>query len=610
MKKTCLTFTAFFMIAASSAAAQIEYNVSFPNAVHHEAEITVTVRDLPTGALGMRLSRSSPGRYALHEFGKNVYNVRAVDGNGRSLSIHRPDPYQWDIAGHNGTVTVSYTLFADRGGGTYSQIDESHAHMNMPATFMWAKNMDDREIRAVFHPPTGSNWRAATQLFPTSEAMTFTAPSLQYFLDSPTELSDFMLHEWTVGEDSDPYTIRLAMHHLGTEAEFHHYAETVEAVVAEQIEVFGAPASYDGGTYTFIADYLPWVSGDGMEHRNSTILANTGSLATNALRLLGTVSHEYFHSWNVERIRPSSLEPFDFERANMSRELWFAEGFTSYYTPLFIRRAGVTNNEQFASAMSGRLNTVTTAPGRQFFSAVEMSMQAPFVDAASSIDPNNRSNTFISYYTWGAMIGLNLDLTLRIQFDKTLDDYMRLVWDTHGATEIAYDVSDLQQLLGDFTGSASFASTFFDNFIRGQEIGNYEALLARAGFLVRKREAGQPTLGQARWRFDTRGATITSGTLVGTPLYEAGVDRGAHIISIDGQSFSSVNELTEILRAKSPGERVSIEFENRGRSATTSVALIENPSIEVVTYEAAGMPVTPAMETFRESWLGRRAGRE
>ncbi len=610
MTNTCLTFTALAMIPVSGAAAQIEYDVSFPNAVHHEVEITVTVRDLPAGALGMRLSRSSPGRYALHEFGKNVYNVRAVDGNGRSLAIHRPDPYQWDITGHNGTVKVSYTLFADRGGGTYSQIDESHAHMNMPATFMWAKNMDDREIRAVFHPPAGSNWRAATQLFPTSEAMTFTAPSLQYFLDSPTELSDFMLHEWSVGDDPNPYTIRLAMHHLGTEDEFHHYAETVEAVVAEQIEVFGTPAAYDVGTYTFIADYLPWVSGDGMEHRNSTILASTASLATGALRLLGTVSHEYFHSWNVERIRPSSLEPFDFERANMSRELWFAEGFTSYYTPLFIRRAGVTSNEQFASAMSGRLNTVTTAPGRQFFNAVEMSMQAPFVDAASAIDPNNRSNTFISYYTWGAMIGLNLDLTLRIQFEKTLDDYMRLVWERHGATEIPYDVSDLQQLLGEFSGSASFASTFFDNFVRGQEIGNYEALLARAGFLVRKRNAGEPTLGQAQWRFDARGATITSGTLVGTPLYEAGVDRGARIISIDGQSFASADELTEILRAKSPGERVAIAYENRGHSATTSVALIENPSVEVITYEAAGMAVTPAMETFRENWLGGRAGRE
>src|SRR5690606_4745844 len=142
-------------------------------------------------------------------------------------------------------------------------------------------------------------------------------------------------------------------------------------VVAEQIAVFGEPPDFDYGTYTFIADYLPWVAGDGMEHRNSTILTSTRPLATGALANLGTLSHEFFHTWNVERLRPKSLEPFDFERANMSPDLWLAEGFTSYYDDLTIRRAGLMSNDDLARTLSGMLNTVINMPGRRFFSPVE-----------------------------------------------------------------------------------------------------------------------------------------------------------------------------------------------------------------------------------------------
>jgi predicted metalloprotease with PDZ domain len=134
----------------------IRYDVSFPNASRHEAEITVTYSNLPAQVLELRMSRSSPGRYALHEFGKNVYNVRATDGSGRDLQPTRPNPHQWDVAGHNGTVRVSYTLFGDHADGTYAGIDATHAHLNMPASFMWARNTGDRPIAITFQPPADS----------------------------------------------------------------------------------------------------------------------------------------------------------------------------------------------------------------------------------------------------------------------------------------------------------------------------------------------------------------------------------------------------------------------------------------------------------------------
>ncbi len=539
-----------------AADAQIVYEVSFPNAVHHEALITVTFTDLPAQPLELRMSRSSPGRYALHEFAKNVYSVRADDGNGSPLQLARPNPYQWDVPVHDGTVRLTYTLFADRADGTYSQVDETHAHLNAPATFMWARGLGDRQIRVTFEP-ADTTWRVATQLFPTDDPMTFTAPNLYYFLDSPIEISNFSLRQWEVSAGGAARTIRLAIHHDGSEQEVDAYVEMVRKVVDEEIAVFGETPDFDGGTYTFIADYLPWVSGDGMEHRNSTILSSTASLRNSARGLLGTVSHEFFHAWNVERIRPRSLEPFDFERTNMSAELWFAEGFTSYYTPLFIRRAGITTVSDYARSISTGLNVVINAPGRRFFSPVEMSMQAPFVDAATAVDPNNRGNTFISYYTWGSVIAANLDLTLRSRFRLTLDGYMRTVWERFGKTEIPYTVDDLENVLTELTGDDGFATDFFARFVRGREVPDYEALLAHAGLLLRTVDATRAWIGTTNFQYRNGGAQLTSSPSIGSPLYEAGLSRGDRIVSLGGVTLTEATVLRDILAGHGPGQTLA-----------------------------------------------------
>jgi len=595
--------------AALGAQAPVTYEVRFPNAVHHEAEITVTFADLPPGPLEVRMSRSSPGRYALHEFAKNVYSVSAEDGRGRALTIARPDPYGWTVAGHDGTVRFRYTLFADRADGTYSAIDLTHAHLNMPATFVWARGLEERPIRITFHPPAGSGWKAATQLVPTDDPMTFTAPNLQYFLDSPTELSAFTLREWTITSGGRTQTIRLAVHHAGTEEDVDRYTEMAQKVVAEQIAVFGEAPAFDYGTYTFIADYLPYASGDGMEHRNSTILTSSGSIAANAAGLLGTLSHEFFHAWNMERLRSRMLEPFDFERANMSDELWFGEGFTSYYDDLTIKRAGLMDLDEYARGIGAVLNAVINSPGRRYHSPVEMSRLAPFVDAAVSLDPTNRANTFLSYYTWGTAIGLGLDLTLRTRFRGiTLDDYMRALWQRYGQPEIPYTIADLERALAEVTGDSAFAADFFDRYIRGRDVPDYEALLAHAGLLLRKANPGRPTLGQAQIRYDGGQAYLVSGTLVGTPLYEAGLDRGDRIISLAGRPVRSDDDVNAVLAAHAPGDVVEIRYEQRGREVTATLRLAEDPRLEVVTYERAGRPVTAEIRRFREAWLGSKAG--
>jgi predicted metalloprotease with PDZ domain len=599
--------------AAIAQQRQVEYSISYPNAVHHEAQVTAVFRGVPAGRpLEVRMSRSSPGRYALHEFAKNVYDVKAVDGRNRPLAVTRPNPHQWDVAGHDGTVRVTYTLYADRTDGTYTAFDATHAHMNIPATFMWARGMADAPIRVTFARPAG--WRVATQLVATADSATFTAPNLQYFMDSPTEVSAHAMRTWEVARPGGGrQTIRLVVHHTGTEAQVDTFAEMAKKVVAEQIAMWGEAPRFDFGTYTFLADYLPWASGDGMEHRNSTILTNPRPLAGGGARgNLGTLSHEFFHAWNVERLRPRALEPFDFERENMSGELWFAEGFTSYYDDLFIRRAGIDTDQEYAEGLSGTVSAVITAPGRRFFSPVEMSMQAPFVDAASSIDPQNRQNTYLSYYTWGAGVGLGLDLTLRTRFPgKTLDDYMRALWREFGREQTPalapakpYTLADLRRVLGEVTGDRAFADDFFRRYIEGRDVVEYERLLGAAGFLLRKSAPGQPWLGAPLQ--ETEGSVLVAGgPVVGSSLYEAGIDRLDRIVSVEGVA-TAPDSLMAVVRRHRVGETVRMEVEGRGGRRTVPVVLRENPAVEVVTYESAGRPVTDAMRAFRRAWLGSR----
>ncbi len=604
------------LLALQAPADTVRYEVSFPQAVHHEARVSVTFPVRRRDTVEVWMSRSSPGRYALHEFAKNVYDVSAVDGRGRPLRVTWKDPYRWFVGGHDGTVTFRYTLFGDRADGTYAQIDPTHAHLNMPATFAFARGLEARPIRIRFDVPAGSRWRPATQLVPTADPFTFTAPDLQYFMDSPTELSDYTLRTWTVARQGGRVdTIRLALHHQGTEAEADSYAAMAQKVVREEQAIYGELAPYDHGTYTFLADYLDWASGDGMEHRNSTVLSARGHLKTDAVGLLGTVAHEFFHSWNIERIRPKALEPFDFTRANASDALWFGEGFTSYYDALVLRRAGFLDDAAYGEDIGGNVNALINTNGRRFFGARDMALQAPFVDAATAIDPNNRPNTFLSYYTYGAAVGLGLDLTIRTRFPgKTLDGFMRAMWEQYGRTTRRYvvpkpyTVDDLERVLGAYTGDRAFAADFFARYVTGREVVDYAALLDAVGFVLRPARPGAGSMGTVQLAFDSAGAVIRSAVFASDPLYAAGLERGDRLLSVDGRPITSADAWTAATGTRRPGDTAEVVFQRRagGERVTVRVPFAQDAQLVIVPYEKDGKTPSAAQAALRAAWLGSR----
>jgi len=608
-------------VAANAfAQAPVAYQLSFPEPEHRWMQVDVTLADLPATPLELHMSRASPGRYALHEFAKNVFDVHLTDTAGVPLRVTHATPHQWVAAEHPAGVRVSYRVFGDRTDGTYLSVDPAHAHINMPAALMWVRGLEDRPVTVRFASPPGSTWRVATQLFPGADAQTFTAPNLQYLMDSPTELSAHALRTFTVRDGAREPTFRLAIHHDGDDGELDSFARDVEKIVREERGVYGEFAPYDGGTYTFIADYLPWNNGDGMEHRNSTIVTSSSSIRGNRAGLLSTISHEFFHTWNVERIRPKSIEPFNFEEANMSGELWLAEGFTNYYGPLTLQRAGLTRLAEFAATLASAVNAVTFSPGRQVRTAEEMSQMAPFVDAAAAIDRTDFDNTFISYYTWGESIALGLDLTLRERTGGkvTLDDFMRAMWQRFGKpggrapgyVDRPYMNADAKAVLAAVSGDPAFADDFFARYIQGHEVVDYARLLAAAGLVVRPRAPQSGFAGELALQDGPGGVRIGAAVPAGAPAYQAGLERDDVVTQVGGASVTRADDVDAAIRAARPGTPLAVVYLHRGRGQpiSTTIRVIADPRFEIVPAEQAGQALTDAQRRVRDAWLRSQAG--
>jgi predicted metalloprotease with PDZ domain len=594
------------------AAEPVHYYITIPEPEHHWMQVEATFPDLGNAPLELRMSDTSPGRYALHEFAKNVYDVHVFGRDGAEVAPTRTDPSGWLVARHGGSAMARYKVFGDRVDGTYLAIDATHLHMNMPAALMWARGLEDRPAVLTLTAPLGARWQVATQLHPGGTQLEYTAPNLQYLMDSPVEFGPLALRQFVV----DNHTFRFALHHLGTDAELDGFVKDVERIVQQEEQVFGEYPPYEPGRYTFIVDYLPWANGDGMEHRNSTVITSAASIATAGRGLLDTVAHEFFHNWNIERIRPASLEPFDFTRADMSGELWLGEGFTQYYAPLTLQRAGLADLADALRAFDVFVNLVEFAPGRQARSAVQMSRMAPFTDGGRPIDPTNWSNTYISYYPYGGAIAMALDLTLRERSggSVTLDDFMRTMWTVYGKpggsregyVDHPYTIEDAQARLGDVAGDRELARDFFARYVTGRESPDFGALLAPAGLVLQPVAPGRAWLGDLR--LDGRDG-LRVGTLVApdAPVYRSGLEEGDLLNALDGKEVRTPADVAAVLDAHKPGDRIDVTYtDRRAQPITANVVLGEDPHVTIVPVERAGGQLTPEQAAFRAAWLGAR----
>jgi predicted metalloprotease with PDZ domain len=290
----------------------------------------------------------------------------------------------------------------------------------------------------------------------------------------------------------------------------------------------------------------------------------------------------------------------------MSEALWIAEGFTQYYGSLLMKRAGLMSDEEFYSQMSGLINAKENTPGGIYYTPVENSQRAVFVDAAVSVDETNYPNMFTTYYYYGGALALALDLQLRKQFGKSLDGFMQQLWKAFGKQEKPYSLPGVQQVLASYTTSA-FASTFFKNQVYGHEPVNYNELLQSAGMELKKPYEGRAWIGNAGYSVSDTQLKLTTNTIRNTPLYKAGVDIDDEILQLGTMKVKQPKELETELAKHKPGENIKLIYKHRGMIIEKQVTLEENPFVTIVPIESSGDTITGIQKEFKQNWLGSKA---
>jgi len=494
--------------AARATPYRVGYVLSMPRPESHLFEVRVDVEGLRgAGHVDFQMPRWSPGRYAVYDFAKNVQEAKfappcgpPVDcGLGRVLyGADRLDTQTWRVKTekHWRSVTFFYKVYADDLSGTFSQLDERHASFNGGSVFAYVAGHKQDAVTLRVEAPPG--WKVFNG-YTTREGQTeFSFPNYDTMIDAPTEVGrGFTVETFEVA--GRPH--RVLVHSFGEEGGRRaELVRQIEKVVRAQVALMGEP---DYEQYTFLFHFDPTARrGDGMEHLNSTQIVETGPLSENSVfnDALGTASHEFFHVWNVKRLRPQGLGPWDFTRPVETRGLWIAEGFTNYYGKLALRRAGLWDDARLLASYGMTVTGVENAPGSRLMSAVESSLLAPFLDRSTHEQRTNLPNVSVSYYPKGETLALALDLLIRgrTRGRASLDDVMRRAYDefylkspndSYYLKGRAYAVEEFERLASQTAGID--LSDFFARHAHGVEQPPYEEALAGVGLrLLRPSGAG------------------------------------------------------------------------------------------------------------------------
>ena len=357
-----------------------------------------------------------------------------------------------------------------------------------------------------------------------------------------------------------------------------------------------------------------------MEHRNSTVLTNSASLAGSPRLLLATAAHEFFHVWNVERIRPRTLEPFDLESANTSGELWLAEGVTTYYEKLVMHRAGLSTLQETLQEWSAVLNQVLGSPARQFRSAEDMSRMAPLVDGPRTLDRHELElhlpELLRSRRRPGARPG-SRNCASTPAGQRSLDDFMRAMWVHHGrpgGSPLGNGRGALHhrrraRTAGGGGGRWGVRRVLSRALRAGSRVSRTSPACSHPrGFASGKLLPGRASIGPVP--LERRGSRLRIAAPVapGTPLYEAGVAEDDEILSVAGHELTGPDVLAREIQQRTPGDRLALRVLPRGASAprTVEVTLVEDARVEIAAVESMAEALTPEERRFRESWLSTR----
>jgi predicted metalloprotease with PDZ domain len=601
----------------------ITYRLSMSRPVSHLFEVTMEIElaeNANSGWLDFQMAKWSPGRYAVFDFAKNVQEVHAaspicpsknlnegarVTCRPVSLPVTRVDDQTWRVETKTSSAfTLSYKVFANDLSGTFSQLDTRHANFNGGSVFMYIVGHKADPVKLVINPPAG--WRIVNGWMTHVGQSEWQFPNWDVMIDTPTEIAP----NWTEdGFQVDGKKYHVIVHSFGDEGRKRPaLVRDIEKIVRAEIAMWGAP-EFD--SYTLLLHFGDAERGDGMEHLTSTQIIETAALSEPGVYegTLGTIAHEFFHVWNVKRLRPIEFGPWDFTRPANTRGLWIAEGLTNYYGHLMMRRAGIWEDSDFLRREAETINDIENSPGSRLMSAEESSLSAPFIDRAQHSQRTNLGNTSISYYPKGELLGFVLDLLIRGKSNgkASLDDVLRRMYDefylkspnvTYYLKGRGYRAEDFQRVASEVAGFD--LSSFFARHVRGVEVPPYDEALGYVGLRLVHELAREPyNAGIILNPRDSQAVRIAN-VLSGSVAEDAGLQPGDEINSLGGKKVTDRNFLSTLNRS-GQGDRISVSFKRDRQTLTTTLVLGPPDRFEYRIEERGD--ATSAQKALRAAWL-------
>lgn len=532
---------------AATAEPEIGYTVSMPKPWTHLLEVEMRFKPAqPAAQTELKMPVWTPGSYLIREYARHVEDFAAKDAAGRDLAWRKINKNTWQIDTKGvSEIVARYNVYSNELTVRTNELNDEHAFWNNGALLMFPKGLlnSPSTVRVV---PFG-NWKVATGL-PTvaGQANTFRAANFDILYDSPFEVSDFREISFMAGGKPHRYVVTGEGNY-----DLKRMAEDTTKIVDEGVKIFGELPVDD---YLFILNAR---GGGGLEHLNSTALQwNKFGFkpAASYNRFLGLVAHEYFHLWNVKRVRPDALGPFDYENENYTKLLWVAEGATSYYEGILLRRAGVISEQQFLDDKASMIEQLQNRPGRFETSLEESSMDAWIKYYRQD---QNSINNQISYYDKGDIVSMMLDIKIRTASDgaRSLDDVFRYLYDEFYKKNKNYSPDDFQKAAERMAGVS--LNDFFEKYVRGRAEIDYNSILNGIGLTLATTRPNEKRAYLGADLADSDGRLMVRAVPQGSPAYEQGINYNDQIVAVDGYR-ASVNFLNSYLSEKKPGDKVKL----------------------------------------------------
>jgi predicted metalloprotease with PDZ domain len=552
-----LATLAFLFAAARPAAATIRYEISLAHPNQHRFDVTVTIPNP-----GPQTTVALPAWNALYQvrdFAYRVRDVRVTAANKTPVASRKLDKQTWQIgllgAGVGGTIPdtmiVRYSIEWNDPGPFDSQLNDHHAFINFAEvlTYVPSRRGEDVDVK-IANLPEG--WKTIAELPAAEGPDTYSASSYDKLVDAPLEAGRFEEFEF----DSGGGHFRVVVDSKDWNKS--HLEDGLRRITGYELKLMGG-APFSEYTFFFHIGPYPESGGGGMEHANGTAIGG-GTVDS----VLQTAAHEFFHAWNVKRIRPQSLEPVDYTKEQFSRALWFAEGVTSTYSAYALERSGMWSKEQLYADLGGQIQFLQSRPAHAWQSVEESSLDTWF----DKYDAYGAADRSISYYNKGQILGVMLDLAIRDATDnhKSLDDVLRRLNEEYAKAGKFYNESEGIRGVVEEVSGKSFEN-FFQRYVAGTDEIPYDDFLSAAGLTLKTEDVKRGDLGFTPGGGPGGGIVLTSVD-PGSAAETAGVETGDMILQIDGREVARSRAL--LFGNLTPGETIALHINRDGREMDIS----------------------------------------